>query len=78
MRVIAITKPCVEAEKELVLSAVEKEDNVLFFDSEEEMLKSEDCAKIEIILGEPDLRTIHAMKNLRWIQMTWAAGRNER
>lgn len=72
MRVIAITKPCVEAEKELVLSAVEKEDNVLFFDSEEEMLKSEDCAKIEIILGEPDLRTIHAMKNLRWIQMTWA------
>ena len=72
MRVIAITKLCVEAEKELVLSAVEKEDNVLFFDSEEEMLKSEDCAKIEIILGEPDLRTIHAMKNLRWIQMTWA------
>lgn len=72
MRVIAITKPCVEAEKELVLSAVEKEDNVLFFDSEEEMLKSEDFAKIEIILGEPDLSTIHAMKNLRWIQMTWA------
>ncbi len=72
MRVIAITKPCVEAEKEMILAAVEIEDKVLFFDSEEAMLKSEDCAKIEIIFGEPDLGTIHAMKNLRWIQMTWA------
>ena len=72
MRVIAITKPCVEAEKELILSAVEKEDNVLFFDSEEALLKSEDGKKADIILGEPDLSTIHAMKNLRWIQMSWA------
>lgn len=72
MRVIAITKPCVEAEKELILSAVEKEDNVLFFDSEEALLKSENGKKADVILGEPDLSTIHAMKNLRWIQMTWA------
>ncbi len=72
MRVIAITKKCVESEKELILSAVGKEDKVLFFGSEEELLKSEDCAEIEVILGEPDLSTIHAMKNLRWIQMTWA------
>ena len=72
MRVIAITKPCVEAEKELILSAVEKEDNVLFFDSEEALLKSENGKSADIILGEPDLSTVHAMKNLRWIQMTWA------
>ena len=72
MRVIAITKPCVEAEKELILSAVEKEDNVLFFDSEEALLKSENGKKADVVLGEPDLSTIHAMKNLRWIQMTWA------
>lgn len=72
MRVIAITKPCVEAEKELILSAVEKEDNVLFFDSEEALLKSEDGKSADVILGEPDLSTIHVMKNLRWIQMTWA------
>ena len=72
MRVIAITKPCVEAEKELILSATEKEDSVLFFDSEEALLKNEDGKKADIILGEPDLSTIHIMKNLRWIQMTWA------
>lgn len=72
MRVVAITKPCVEAEKELILSAVEKEDKVLFFDSEQEMLGSGECADIDVIFGEPDLSTIHAMKKLRWIQMTWA------
>ena len=61
MRVIAITKPCVEAEKELVLSAVEKEDNVLFFDSEEEMLN---IKKFIISCGSPEkieLLPYHAM-----------------
>ena len=72
MRVIAITKPCVEAEKELILSATEKADSVLFFDNEEALLKSENGKSADIILGEPDLSTIHAMENLRWIQMTWA------
>lgn len=72
MRVIAITKKCLECEKKLILSSVEKEDKVLFFDNEEELLKSEDYANIEIILGEPELSTIQLMKNLRWIQMTWA------
>ena len=51
MRVIAITKPCVEAEKELILSAVEKEDNVLFFDSEEALLKSENARKQMLYLA---------------------------
>lgn len=72
MRTIAVTKKCLECEKELVLSFAEKEDKVLFFDNEEELLKSEEGRNAEIILGEPDLSTIHAMKNLRWIQMTWA------
>ena len=72
MRTIAITKKCLECEKNLILSSVEKEDKVLFFDNEKELLKSEDYANIEIVLGEPELNTIHFMKNLRWIQMTWA------
>ena len=72
MRTIAITKKCLECEKNLILSSVEKEDKVLFFDNEKELLKSEDYANIEIVFGEPELNTIHFMKNLRWIQMTWA------
>ena len=72
MRIIAITKKCLECEKELILSSVEKEDKVLFFDNEEELRKSEDCENIEIVFGEPACATIHAMKSLRWIQMTWA------
>lgn len=72
MRMIAITKKCLECEKKLILSSVEKEDKVLFFDNEEELLKSDDYANIEIVLGEPELSTIQLMKNLRWIQMTWA------
>ena len=72
MRVIAITKPCMEVEREQILSAVTAEDKVLFYDSEEALLKSEDGKSADIILGEPDLSTIHVMKNLRWIQMTWA------
>lgn len=72
MRNIAIIKKCLECEKKLILSSVEKEDNVLFFDNEEELLKSEDYAKIDIVFGEPEHSTIHSMKSLRWIQMTWA------
>lgn len=72
MRIIAILKKCGECEKKLILSSVEKEDKVLFFDNEKELLKSEDCANIEIIFGEPEHSTIHFMKHLRWIQMTWA------
>ena len=44
----------------------------MFFDNEEELLKSEDYAKVEIVFGEPEHSTVHFMKNLRWIQMTWA------
>ena len=72
MRTIAITKKCTEYEKNLILSSVEKEDKVLFFDNEKELLKSEELDDIEIVLGEPELSTIRSMKNLRWIQMTWA------
>lgn len=72
MRIIAIIKKCLECEKKLILSSVGKEDKVLFFDNEEGLLKSEDYMNIEIVFGEPEHSTIHSMKNLRWIQMTWA------
>ena len=72
MRTIAIIKQCLDWEKKQILASVEKEDNVLFFDNEEELRKSEDCENIEIVFGEPACATIHAMKSLRWIQMTWA------
>ena len=72
MRTIAITKKCTEYEKERILSSVEKEDKVLFFNDEQELLESKDLADVEIILGEPEISTIQCMKNLRWIQMTWA------
>lgn len=72
MRIIAIMKKCLDYEKECILSSVEKEDEVLFFDNEEDLLKSRDYENIEIILGEPERSTVHLMKNLRWIQMTWA------
>lgn len=72
MRMIAVIKKCQEYEKELILSSVEKEDKVLFYDSEEELLNSKDCENIEIVFGEPEHSTIHCMKSLRWVQMTWA------
>ena len=72
MRTIAIIKKCLECEKELILSSVEKEDRVLFFDNEQELLNSEELQNVEIVLGEPEHSTIHALKNLRWIQMSWA------
>lgn len=72
MRRIAVIKKCLENEKKQILSSVEEADKVLFFDDEKELLESGDCADIEIILGEPENSTIHLMKNLRWIQMTWA------
>lgn len=72
MRTIAITKKCTEYEKNRILSSVEKEDRVLFFDNEKELLESKDFEDVEIILGEPELSTIHSMKKLRWLQMTWA------
>ena len=72
MRVIAIIKRCLECEKNTILSAVEKDDKVLFFDNEEELRKSEECVNVEIVFGEPGNSTIHSMKSLRWIQMTWA------
>ena len=72
MRTIAIIKKCVECEKIHILSSVEKEDKVLFFDNEEELLNSTEYTNVEIVFGEPACSTIQSMKNLRWIQMTWA------
>jgi len=64
MRVIAIIKKCLESEKNTILSAVEKDDKVLFFDNEEELRKSKECMNVEIVFGEPAHGTIHSMKKV--------------
>ena len=72
MSTIAIVKDCMESEKEFILSHADANDKVLFFDDEKQLLLSDDLENIEIVLGEPDIETILAMKNLKWLQMTWA------
>lgn len=72
MRNIAILKNCSDIEKNQILSSVEEDDNVMFFDNESEFLRSDNCEIIDIIFGEPEHSTIHAAKSLRWIQMSWA------
>ena len=72
MRNIAVLKNCVEIEKELILSSVEEDDNVMFFESEGTLINSDKFENIDIIFGEPEHITIQAAKNLRWIQMSWA------
>lgn len=72
MRTIAITKKCLEIEKAMILSSVDENDKVLFFDNEDKLIKSNCCENIDVVFGEPEYSTIQLMKNLRWIQMTWA------
>ena len=61
-----------DCEKELILSAVEKSDKVLFFDNEEELIKSKDYTNVDILFGEPEYSTVQLMDKLRWIQMSFA------
>lgn len=72
MRVIAVIKKCLDDEKNMILSATDTNDKIMFFDNENELLNSDYYEKIDIIFGEPEIKTIKLMKNLRWIQMTWA------
>lgn len=72
MRTIAVVKPCSDKEKNHILSAVDSSDKVLFFDDEQALLESSEINNIEIVLGEPELRTVSKMDKLRWIQMSWA------
>ena len=72
MRTIAVIKKCLDFEKECILSSAQKEDKVLFFENEKELLNSEELQNIGVIFGEPELSTIQAMKKLRWIQIAWA------
>ena len=72
MRTIAILKECKDAEKELLLSAAEKDDTILFFPNEAALPESGLADQIHVVFGEPDLETVAALPNLRWIQMTWA------
>ena len=72
MRNIAVLKNCSEIEKNRILSAIEEDDNILFFENESEFFGSDNLENIDIIFGEPEYSTIQIMKNLRWIQMSWA------
>lgn len=72
MRVIAVIKKCFDYEKNMILSSADTNDKIMFFENENELLNSDYYEKIDIIFGEPEIKTIKLMKNLRWIQMTWA------
>ncbi len=72
MRTIAILKDCKDAEKAMILSASEKDDQVLFFSDDAALLERGYARQIDVIFGEPDMETLAALPNLRWIQMTWA------
>lgn len=71
MRKIAILKDCKEQEKAMILASA-SDDKVLFFGTDDELLHSEQAQEVEIIFGEPEVSTVNALKNLRWVQMTWA------
>jgi phosphoglycerate dehydrogenase-like enzyme len=71
MRKIAILKDCKEQEKSMILASA-SDDKVLFFGTDDELLRSEQAQEVEIIFGEPEVSTVNALKNLRWVQMTWA------
>ena len=72
MRNIAILKECTKREQQLLHSALQPEDRIFWFDSEQAMLASSDLPEIDIVFGEPAPDTLQAMKGLRWVQMTWA------
>lgn len=71
MRKIAILKDCKEQEKAMILASA-SDDKVLFFGTDDELLRSEYANDVEIIFGEPEVSTVNALKKLRWVQMTWA------
>lgn len=72
MSTIAIVKKCMENERDFILSRSDPNDKVLFFDDEKQLLLSETIDNIEIVLGEPEIDTVLALKKLKWLQMTWA------
>lgn len=72
MRTIAVIKNCTEDERNKIISATNSDDKVLFFDTDNDLLNYDDLNSIDIAFGEPDLSTVEKLKNLRWIQMSWA------
>ena len=72
MSTIAIVKKCMENERDFILSHSDPNDKVLFLDDEKQLLLSEAIDNIEIVLGEPEIDTVLALKKLKWLQMTWA------
>ena len=72
MSTIAIIKKCMENERDFILSHIDSDDKVLFFDDEKQLLLSDNLDNIEIAFGELDIDTVLAMKKLKWLQMTWA------
>ncbi|MCR5703862.1 MAG: D-2-hydroxyacid dehydrogenase [Eubacterium sp.] len=72
MRQIAVIRKCSEEQKNIILESIEDQDQLVFFDNEQEFLESDIIGEIEVIFGEPEFSTIQKMKTLRWIQMAWA------
>lgn len=71
MRKIAILKEC-SPQEQAFLAAAAPDDQLLYFSNKQSLLSSPDLEGIQIVLGEPGISTIQKLKNLRWIQMTWA------
>lgn len=71
-RIIAVIKPCNERDKELIERGLSSDDEVLYFNDENEMLNSDRKDDIEFIFGEPSAAAANKLPNLRVIQLTWA------
>ncbi len=72
MRNIAVLKECTTRERQLLCAALQPDDRVFWFDSEQAMLVSPALPEIDVVFGEPAPDTLRVMKRLRWVQMTWA------
>lgn len=76
---IVVNVPCTETQRRKIEDTVRKYDTSVFFlknTQEEKQFQEEEGQKLlqnaAIIIGEPDLDTIHQNSNLQWVQMTWA------
>ncbi len=70
--VIGCMLNCREYEKERLLRSVSPDNIMFFFNDESELLKSALLDKIEVMVGVPSIESVQKMKNLKWLQMTWA------
>lgn len=69
---VAILPHCTESEKGKLCSGLKNDIKLIFYESEEELIESKELDQINVVFGEPDINLISQMKQLKWIQMTWA------